>query len=48
MDLNTFRAFGDDFVYRKQPQIAIFSIFKYFLRSLQMRLDTFRAFPIGA
>jgi hypothetical protein len=25
--LNTFHVFGDDFVYRKQPQFAMFSIY---------------------
>jgi hypothetical protein len=47
MRLNTFRVFGDDFVYANNPNLP-FSPYthKYYPRNLRIRLDTFRAFSI--
>ncbi len=47
--LNTFRAYGDDFVYRKYPNLPYSpSTLKYFLRILRICLDTFCAISVGA
>ncbi len=49
--LNTFRAYGDDFVYgtANNPNLQYFpSTLKYFLRILRICLDTFHAVSVGA